>query len=72
MSNIIQPNGGSSMKLRAVVSRYSRGIRRTIAVVLTGVVLSAVALPATTSAQAPSSVHVSVRPSGQSDSPVTP
>ena len=55
------------MQIRTLVSRYSRGIRRTVAVVLAAVVLSSVASPATASAKTIPNIHV-VKPLG-GDSP---
>jgi hypothetical protein len=62
------------MLVRAIASRYFRAFRRTFAVVLVGVVMAALTLPATTSAQIGKSVPVHlVKPlDGVADSPEVP
>jgi hypothetical protein len=58
------------MPIRGFVTRYSRVVRRGIAVVLTALVLGSLALPVDASAKSSTPVHVVNR--SASDSPEVP
>ena len=62
------------MLVRAIASGYFRAFRRTVAVVLVGVVVAAVTLPATTPGQTVKSIpiHVLKPLDGVGDSPEVP
>jgi hypothetical protein len=58
---------------RLTLNRVLRTGKRSLAIALAGLVLTATFLPATTSAQSPGAAHFQARPlDGVSDSPLVP